>query len=81
MFALLLFWLLSNFVSLFSSAAMDRNIPLTKERVLELVAAGQTIIIYKDDVLKLDKWLDRHPGGRLAILHMVGTDATDEIEV
>jgi delta8-fatty-acid desaturase len=31
-------------------------------------------------VYKLNSWLDRHPGGELAILHFVGRDATDEIE-
>ena len=49
--------------------------------VADLIAQGQTIVIYRDYVLRLDSWLDRHPGGRLAILHMVGKDATDEIEV
>ncbi len=45
-----------------------------------MIAAGHTIVIFEDYVLRLDSWLDRHPGGRLAILHMVGKDATDEIK-
>ena len=44
-----------------------------------LVDAGQVVVIKDGQVLQLDSWLNRHPGGRLAILHMVGRDATDEI--
>lgn len=32
-------------------------------------------------IYKLDSWLSKHPGGELAILHFVGRDASDEIEV
>ncbi|KAF1345514.1 fatty acid desaturase-domain-containing protein [Delphinella strobiligena] len=46
-----------------------------------LINKGQTIVIYEGYALRLDAWLDKHPGGRLAILHMVGRDATDEINV
>jgi len=46
-----------------------------------LIADGQTIVIYEGHVLKLDSWLWKHPGGQLAIQHMVGRDATDEINV
>lgn len=46
-----------------------------------LITKGQTIVIYEGYALRLDTWLDKHPGGRLAILHMVGRDATDEINV
>lgn len=45
-----------------------------------LIADGQTIVIYEDMVLRLDGWINKHPGGRLAILHMVGRDATDEMK-
>ena len=44
-----------------------------------MIADGHTIVVFEDLVLQLDSWLDRHPGGRLAILHMVGRDATDEM--
>lgn len=60
---------------------MDRDRIMQPDEVTDLIAQGQTIVIYQDYVLRLDSWLDRHPGGRLAILHMVGKDATDEIEV
>ena len=60
---------------------MDRNRVISRREVEGLIAEGRTIVIFDEDVLRLDGWLDKHPGGRLAILHMVGTDATDEIKV
>lgn len=44
-----------------------------------LIAKGQKIIIVDGKVLKVDSWLKFHPGGEKAILHMVGRDATDEV--
>ncbi|OAA55292.1 delta-9 acyl-CoA desaturase [Niveomyces insectorum RCEF 264] len=64
-----------------AATTMDRDKILDPEAVADLIAQGHTIVIYQDCVLRLDSWLDRHPGGRLAIMHMVGRDATDEIEV
>lgn len=58
---------------------MGRDDVLSARQVEGLIAEGGTIIIFEDYVLRLDSWLQRHPGGRLAILHMVGKDATDEI--
>jgi delta8-fatty-acid desaturase len=58
---------------------MGRDNVISPQEVVGLIAKGQTIVIFEESVLKLDGWLDRHPGGRLAILHMVGRDATDEI--
>ncbi|MCJ1253924.1 hypothetical protein MMC24_001738 [Lignoscripta atroalba] len=60
---------------------MDRNQILSPRAVEGLISAGHTIIITEGRVLQLDGWLDKHPGGRLAVLHMVGRDATDEINV
>ncbi|GBC04765.1 hypothetical protein RclHR1_05860003 [Rhizophagus clarus] len=45
------------------------------------VQNGQILIIYNNKVYKLNKWIKYHPGGELAIRHMVGKDATDEINV
>ncbi|CAK7568558.1 MAG: hypothetical protein SEPTF4163_006553 [Sporothrix epigloea] len=64
-----------------NASIAKRDCVMQPEEVAELIAQGQTIVIYQDYVLRLDSWLDRHPGGRLAILHMVGKDATDEMEV
>lgn len=58
---------------------MSRDRVMTPEAVDSLIADGNTIVIYEDYVLKLDSWLPKHPGGKLAIMHMVGRDASDEI--
>ncbi|KID92987.1 fatty acid desaturase [Metarhizium guizhouense ARSEF 977] len=58
---------------------MSRDQILSPEAVDAMIADGGTIVIFEEYVLRLNSWLDRHPGGRLAILHMVGRDATDEI--
>jgi sphingolipid 8-(E)-desaturase len=54
---------------------------LSRAHIKVLIAQGQVIIISDKQVLRLDRWIDRHPGGRLPILHMVGKDATDQILV
>lgn len=59
---------------------MDRDQVLTACAVEDLIANGHIIVIFEENVLKLDSWIRKHPGGRLAILHMVGRDATDEIK-
>ncbi len=49
-------------------------------RVVEgLIADGRSIIILNQRVLKVDAWLKYHPGGDKAIMHMIGRDATDEV--
>ena len=60
---------------------MDHNQTLSRRRIEGLIAAGHVIVITEGRVLQLDGWLDKHPGGRLAVLHMVGRDATNEINV
>ncbi|CAG8458160.1 11212_t:CDS:1 [Ambispora gerdemannii] len=52
---------------------------LTNEEFLRRVKEGQSLIIYDRKVYKLDNWIKFHPGGALAIHHLVGKDATDEI--
>lgn len=44
-----------------------------------MISDGQYIIILNNKVLRLDSWIKFHPGGELAIKHMVGRDATDEV--
>lgn len=44
-----------------------------------LIAEGRTILIVDGKVLKVDAWLRYHPGGHKAIMHMVGRDATHEV--
>lgn len=60
---------------------MNHNQTYSRRRIEGLIAAGRIIVITEGRVLQLDGWLDKHPGGRLAVLHMVGRDATDEINV
>ncbi|PHH58455.1 hypothetical protein CDD81_5805 [Ophiocordyceps australis] len=45
-----------------------------------MIADGRKIILFRQYVLKVDAWIPYHPGGDKAILHMVGRDATAEIE-
>ncbi|EER25550.1 linoleoyl-CoA desaturase, putative [Coccidioides posadasii C735 delta SOWgp] len=52
---------------------------LSRREIEGLIARGRHILIYEGTVLKVDAWLKFHPGGEKAIQHMVGRDATDEI--
>lgn len=38
------------------------------------------VVVFEQSVLCLDGWVDKHPGGELPVLHMVGMDATSEIK-
>lgn len=59
---------------------MPRTETLFSRRQVEgLIADGDKIIIVDGKVLKVDAWLKYHPGGDKAIMHMVGRDATDEV--
>jgi cytochrome b involved in lipid metabolism len=59
-----------------------RTYPLmTRRQVEHLIAEGRSIIIINQHVLKVDAWLQYHPGGDKAIAHEVGRDATDEVTV
>ena len=52
---------------------------ISLRQVEHMIAEGRHIIIFDGRVLKVDSWLQFHPGGDKAIKHMVGRDATDEI--
>ncbi|WEW60125.1 fatty acid desaturase [Emydomyces testavorans] len=52
---------------------------LPRREIERLIAGGKHIIIFEGKVLRVDAWLKFHPGGEKAIKHMVGRDATDEI--
>ena len=62
-----------------SPQALATRKPLSRSTIHRLIAQGHLIVIANSHVLQLDKWLVRHPGGEKTILHMVGRDATDEI--
>jgi hypothetical protein len=57
-----------------------RENTLSRREIEGLIAEGHTVVILDGYVLKLDKWLENHPGGRLPLLQMVGVDATCEIK-
>lgn len=62
-----------------ANAAARKETLYTRRRIEGLIAEGRKIIIVDQKVLKIDAWLEYHPGGYKALLHMVGRDATDEV--
>jgi delta8-fatty-acid desaturase len=52
----------------------------TRQEIEGQIAEGRKIIILGGKVLKADSWIKFHPGGEMAILHLVGRDGTDEIK-
>lgn len=57
-----------------------RSYPVLTRREIEAqIAEGRYIFILDQFVIKADGWLKYHPGGEKAIMHMVGRDATDEV--
>lgn len=62
------------------SRAHPRTYPVMRRREIEgLIADGKNIIILDQHALRVDAWMKYHPGGDKAIRHMVGRDATDEV--
>ena len=62
-------------------AAQARKMQILSRREIEAqIAEGRHIVIVDGNVLKVDAWLAYHPGGDKAIRHMVGRDATDEVQ-
>ncbi|KAI1814119.1 fatty acid/sphingolipid desaturase [Poronia punctata] len=58
----------------------SRTYPSMSRREIEgLIADGCAVFILDQYVIKADAWMPYHPGGDLAIRHMVGRDATDEV--
>jgi delta8-fatty-acid desaturase len=52
---------------------------LSRREIEGMIADNESIIVLDGKVLKLDCWIKFHPGGPLAIKHMIGKDATDEV--
>lgn len=52
---------------------------LSRVEIIDLIADGKAIIIYQQNVLNLTSWLPKHPGGDAAVHHMIGRDASDEM--
>jgi sphingolipid 8-(E)-desaturase len=57
----------------------EGKVILTPKQVENLIEKGSAIVILGRQVLNLDSWLEKHPGGAKVILHVVGNDTTDEI--
>lgn len=63
-----------------SSGRAPKVYPLMERAEIEsMIAKGRKLIIVDQHVLKVDAWLPYHPGGAKSILHMIGKDATDEV--
>lgn len=60
---------------------MSRHPIIAPQDIERRIDQGEPVVIYEGYALHLGEWINRHPGGRLAILHMVGRDATDEINM
>jgi delta8-fatty-acid desaturase len=58
---------------------LRRDVVVSRREIEGLIAEGRTIVVANGRVLKVDAWLKYHPGGDKAIMHMVGRDATDEV--
>ncbi|KAJ5104257.1 hypothetical protein N7532_004786 [Penicillium argentinense] len=59
--------------------ARARENVLSRREIEGMIAEKKHIIILDGKVLQLDCWIKFHPGGPLAIKHMIGRDATDEV--
>lgn len=61
---------------------MSRHLSLiAPTEVQRRIGEGEPLVVSEGYVLDLGQWINTHPGGRLSILHMVGRDATDEINM
>ncbi|WFD36227.1 sphingolipid 8-(E)-desaturase [Malassezia cuniculi] len=67
-----------------TAALKEESLPrtvLTRAQLAERIAQGEVLVLHRRLIYKLDRWIKVHPGGDVAILHFVGRDAKDEIEV
>ncbi|TQS32748.1 hypothetical protein Golomagni_06926, partial [Golovinomyces magnicellulatus] len=53
---------------------------LSRNEIESRISEGSVIFIFRGFAIKANAWLSYHPGGEKAIMHMVGRDATDEVE-
>ncbi|KKK18324.1 fatty acid desaturase [Aspergillus rambellii] len=62
-----------------AASSARRDTILSRRYIEGQIAEGKHLIIFEDRVLKVDSWIPFHPAGDKPIKHMVGRDATDEI--
>lgn len=55
--------------------------PISRTEVERRVDEGELLVVHHGYVLKVDSWIDVHPGGDKAVFQMVGRDASDEMDV
>ncbi|KAI5288338.1 hypothetical protein KEM54_005278 [Ascosphaera aggregata] len=63
-----------------SSPSSRRQRILRREEIERLIGSGAHIFILDGKVINATSFVKYHPGGRLALQHMVGRDATDEVK-
>ncbi|KAI8364751.1 delta-6 fatty acid desaturase [Radiomyces spectabilis] len=61
-----------------SEPTIPRKI-VTEEDLQARLKQGQAVFVFENKVYKVNHFLDKHPGGDLAIRHVLGRDVTDEI--
>ncbi|KAI9318752.1 fatty acid desaturase-domain-containing protein [Dichotomocladium elegans] len=59
-------------------STLDRCV-FTLQDVEQRVKQGEAVFIFENKVYRVDRFLSKHPGGELAIRHVLGKDVTDEI--
>ena len=61
-------------------AQAQRKTKIFSRREIEgQIANGRAIVIVDNKVLNVGAWMPYHPGGDKAMRHMIGRDATDEV--
>jgi delta8-fatty-acid desaturase len=63
-----------------NTVVKEQDDVLSRREIESLIAVGHSVIILNGTVLKLDAWINFHPGGKKVIQHVVGKDATDEVD-
>ncbi|KAJ5356312.1 Fatty acid/sphingolipid desaturase [Penicillium concentricum] len=66
-------------MSKMSTPAKARDNVFSRREIEGMLAENKLIVIVDGNVLRLDAWIKYHPGGDMAIKHMIGKDATDEV--
>jgi delta8-fatty-acid desaturase len=62
-----------------SSRPARKDTVLSRRYIEGQIAEGKHVVIFESRVLKVDAYMKFHPGGEKPMKHMVGRDATDEI--
>jgi delta8-fatty-acid desaturase len=58
---------------------MEKKSYTRKQIAQRIIENEDLLIIYSNKIYRLNSWIKHHPGGDMVILHMIGKDATDEI--